>query len=76
LTAAERTEVEAALRALSEAFGNPHVPAGLGIRRLRANAFECRAGIRLRVLFFAEGEEVICYAVGNHDYLRRLLRSL
>ena len=39
LTAAERTEVEATLRALSEAFGNPHVPAGLGIRRLRDNAF-------------------------------------
>lgn len=75
LPVAQRAEVDAALRQLPAAFGQIHVHAGLGIRRLRRNWFECRAGLHLRVVFFVEGDECRCYTVGNHEHVRRFLRS-
>src|SRR5437764_12355195 len=38
---------------LGNAFGNPHAHSGLGMRKLRADLFECRAGLVLRILFRA-----------------------
>ena len=76
LSAAERAEVDAALRQLPAAFGQMHVHAGLGIHRLRRNWFEGRVGLHLRVVFFVEGDECRCYTVGNHEHVRRFLRSI
>ena len=50
----DREQVAACLRKLAEGFGNPHSHSGLGIRRLRKDLFECRAGLQLRVVFLAE----------------------
>lgn len=72
----ERAQVQSALNRLSEAFGNPHAHAGLGIRKLRRNLFECRAGLRLRIVFFSEKGRCLCFGVGDHEYIRKLLRSL
>jgi mRNA-degrading endonuclease RelE of RelBE toxin-antitoxin system len=76
LSTAERELVAAALRQLPQAIGRPHVHTGLGIRRLRRDLFECRAGQRLRVLFFAAPGRLTCYAVGDHDEVADLLKNL
>lgn len=73
--AAERKQVSASLRALLDGFGQPHLHAGLGIRRLRKNLFECRAGLRWRIVFFAEKGLLTAYDVMTHDELKVWLRS-
>jgi mRNA-degrading endonuclease RelE of RelBE toxin-antitoxin system len=76
LSIEERAQVESALRKLSEAFGDAHAHAGLGIRKLRRNLFECRAALNLRIIFFVEKGRCLCFGIGDHDYVRKLLRSL
>lgn len=75
LSAAERTQVSESLRALAAGFGNPHVHAGLGIRRLRKDLFECRAGLHWRIVFFAEKGVLTAYDVMTHDEIKAWLRN-
>ena len=71
----EREQVAESLRALSEGFGRPHLHAGIGIRRLRKDLFECRAGLHWRVVFFAEKGLLTAYDVMTHDEVKAWLRS-
>ena len=68
--------VEEALRVLPDCFGQPHLHAGISIRRLRKNVFECRAALKLRLLFRAKEQALEIFFVGNHDDVRRLIRHL
>ena len=72
---AERQRISEALRALSDGFGRPHIHAGLGIRRLRKDLFECRAGLHWRVVFFAEKGVLTAYDVMTHDEIKAWLRN-
>lgn len=76
LSAAERAQVSESLRALADGFGSPHVHAGLGIRRLRKDLFECRAGLHWRVVFFAEKGVLTAYDVMTHDDIKAWLRNI
>jgi hypothetical protein len=70
------TRVEEALRVLPECFGQPHPHAGISIRRLRGNVFECRAGLKIRLLFRAHARALEIFFVGSHDEVRELIRRL
>lgn len=76
LSDADVTRVEEALRVLADCFGRPHLHAGISIRRLRKNIFECRAGLKVRILFRANAQSLDIFFVGNHDDARRLIRLL
>ena len=76
LPEAERVGAVLALLELGEAFGNPHRHSGIGIRKLRANIFECRAGLANRFGFQDAGDTLVVVFLGNHDELRRWLREL
>jgi hypothetical protein len=65
-----------ALLELGQAFGNPHVHSGLGIRKLKNNAFECRAGLARRFGFVAHADKLTVMCLGNHDLIRRWIRDL
>jgi mRNA-degrading endonuclease RelE of RelBE toxin-antitoxin system len=75
LSVADRQQIAESLRALGDGFGNPHRHAGLGIRRLRKDLFECRAGLQWRIVFFAEKGLLTAYDVMTHDQIRAWLRS-
>ncbi len=75
LPEAERVGAVLALLELGAAFGNPHVHSGIGIRKLRANIFECRAGLANRFAFQDVGDTLVVVFVGDHDQLRRWLRE-
>jgi mRNA-degrading endonuclease RelE of RelBE toxin-antitoxin system len=76
LSGADVTRVEEALRVLPDCFGQPHRHAGISIRRLRKNVFECRAGLKVRILFRAHAQGLDVFFVGSHDDVRRLIRRL
>ena len=75
LSAADRELIAACLVALGDGFGNPHLHSGLGIRRLRKDLFECRAGLHWRVVFFAEKAVLTAYDVMTHDEIKAWLRG-
>ena len=75
LSAVEREQIAESLRALADGFGNPHLHSGLGIRRLRKDLFECRAGLQRRIVFFAEKGLLTAYDVMTHDEVKAWLRS-
>ena len=66
-----------ALGSVLNAWGAPRVHHGAGIRKLGSKLFECRAGLRLRLLFQpnARERELIFFEMGNHDEIRCLFRN-
>ena len=76
MSADERGQIAESLSALSDGFGRPHLHAGIGIRRLRKDLFECRAGLHWRIVFFAEKGLLTAYDVMTHDEVKTWLRNL
>jgi mRNA-degrading endonuclease YafQ of YafQ-DinJ toxin-antitoxin module len=71
-----RREVAQAIDAVRDGFGKPHSHSGLGIRRLRGDYFECRAGLDIRLVFRTEKGRLTFVAAGDHDTVRKLLKGL
>ena len=76
LSDADLARVEAALQLIPECFGRPHAHTGMSIRRLRKNVFECRAGLKLRLLFRQNAGALEFFFFGNHDEIRRIIQDL
>lgn len=75
LQKSEREDAWLALLEFLSAFGRPHVHAGLGIRKLAPHVFECRAGLRLRLVIRDKPEALEVQFIGTHDEIRRLNRD-
>ena len=69
-----QAEVRSAAALLPEAFGKPHVHAGLGVRKV-GNYFEFRVGSKLRVLFVVREGDAVLVTVGHHDHIVRFVRD-
>ncbi len=76
LSDAEVDRVEAALRVVPDCFGRPHVHSGISIRRLRQNVFECRVGLKLRLLFRENKGALEFFLVGDHDDVKACLKNI
>lgn len=72
----ELAQIQAAMDAILAGFGQPHAHAGLGIRKLRGRWFECRAGLDVRLLFFAEKSRLTFHLAGDHHDVKRFLRAV
>jgi hypothetical protein len=51
------------------------LPAGLGFKKLRADLFEIRVDIRLRILIKIDSTAFYLVLAGNHDDIHRYLRG-
>jgi mRNA-degrading endonuclease RelE of RelBE toxin-antitoxin system len=73
----QRSAAFEAILGLPRALGEPHLHAGLGLRKLHASGiWEVRVGLGLRAVFtFAENTATLV-AIGTHDQVRRFLRSI
>lgn len=49
---------------------------GLGVKQLRGNLWEARAGLRVRVVYSLSGDQLRFILAGNHDDVRKFLRQL
>ena len=76
LSDADFSRVEAALQVIPDCFGHPHTHGGISIRRLRKNVFECRAGLKVRLLFRHNGEALEFFFAGIPDDVRRVIQDL
>ncbi|HUB26162.1 MAG TPA: hypothetical protein VL992_12095 [Tepidisphaeraceae bacterium] len=60
---------------IQSGFGNPHRHSGLGIRKLAPNLFECRAGLKLRLIFLARKGTLTFDFAGDHENVQTYLRG-
>jgi len=70
-----RAEVGRRIDELRGTLGQPHRHSGLGLRKLHANLFECRAGLEIRLLFQVEHGLITFVFAGDHDAVRRYARE-
>jgi mRNA-degrading endonuclease YafQ of YafQ-DinJ toxin-antitoxin module len=71
-----RRDIARVIDSVRDGFGTPHLHSGLGVRRLRRNYFECRAGLQIRLIFRAERGLLYFVTLGNHDEIQRFLKTL
>ena len=70
-----KERVKSAVRQLVIFFETQQLPQGLGLKRLRGDFWEVRAGLGDRIIFRLSGELVEFAIVGNHDEVARFLRQ-
>jgi mRNA-degrading endonuclease RelE of RelBE toxin-antitoxin system len=75
LPVTERRRAVEAIDKLLDYFGGGAKPLGLGLRKLRKDYWEVRAGLDKRVLFSLHDDTATFIVVGNHDEIRRLIRQ-
>ena len=74
IPAARRAEILATMKAASEAYGQPHLHAGVGLRRIRP-FMECRCGLDLRLVFQREKDALVFHLCGTHDEVGAFLKN-
>ena len=71
-----RTEIGQAIEAVEKGFGQPHLHAGLGARKLSRLHYEMRVGLALRLIFMDQPDGLKFVFLGNHDQVRRFLKGV
>lgn len=72
-----KSAVFQAVLSLPRAIGEPHLHAGLGIRKLHhSGIWEARVGLGLRLVFIIQTNLLSLLRVGTHEEIRRYLREL
>ena len=71
-----KARVKEAVQALVVFFETKQQPQGLGLKRLRRDYWEIRAGLGDRVMFRLSGGLVEFVIAGDHDEIRRFLRGV
>ena len=46
---------------------------GLGVKRLRGNIWEARAGLSIRILYLLDGDELRFVLAGTHEDVKRFM---
>ena len=68
LTDERLIQVNAAMQSAAQAYGHPHLHAGIGLRRF-AKHMECRDARDNRLLFKRDGDTLLFVYYGTHDEL-------
>ena len=72
----EKNEIKALAIQLVEMLSRDReIHKGIGLKRLRGNFWEARKGLKTRILFRWDGEAVEFVLAGNHDDVRRFLKT-
>jgi mRNA-degrading endonuclease YafQ of YafQ-DinJ toxin-antitoxin module len=71
----QRKEIGDVITAVRDGFGTPHSHTGLGIRRLRDTLYECRVGLKLRLVFDLEQGVLSFSHLGTHDHIRKIMKN-
>jgi hypothetical protein len=74
IPAGRRDEVYAAMKSTEAALGQPHLHAGVGLRRIPP-FMECRCGLDLRLVFQREGKALVFHLCGTHDQVESFLKN-
>jgi hypothetical protein len=72
----QRRSIGELIEKVRVSFGHPHLHGGTGMRALRADVYECRLNLRVRLVFTLEPGALYFHFMGNHDEVNRFLKRL
>jgi mRNA-degrading endonuclease RelE of RelBE toxin-antitoxin system len=73
----DRRKIGAAIEVVRAAWGHPHLHAGIGLRKLGRDFYECRSGLQTRLVFELANDGVLLFhLLANHDEVRRFIKTL
>jgi mRNA-degrading endonuclease RelE of RelBE toxin-antitoxin system len=75
LDSQERKRIEASIAMVAKAWGDPHRHSGISIRGIRPGIYEARCGLRLRLLFVHDHDELVFFLFGDHDAVQKWIRN-
>lgn len=73
--AAERHEIGERTAEGQRSMGHPHLHKGIGLRKLQDVYYEIRVGFKQRLVFENTLEVLIFEFLGDHDEVKRFLKS-
>ncbi|MFH1386982.1 MAG: hypothetical protein ABIH50_04900 [bacterium] len=76
LSTNKQTEVLTAIEALKTVLPSGLPLGGLGLKQLNKNLWEIRSTLKDRIIFTYAGDTVTFINVGNHDDIRKYLKTL
>lgn len=76
LSPEQRQSADTVLRQVMDNFGLPHRHAGMGLRKLIPEYYECRIDQRLRIVLYERREGLLAYDIMTHEEVRKFLRGL
>lgn len=75
LPSRDQEHARAALKDFLAALHTGALPVGYGFKKINGDKYELRVGLRIRIVMKAEGDLFICHVIGNHEEVRRYLRT-
>ena len=72
----QRKRIGLALRAVEQAYGQPHAHSGLGLRNLPKGCVEVRVGLDQRIVLRITRVSLVCEMIGTHDEVKKFLKNL
>jgi mRNA-degrading endonuclease RelE of RelBE toxin-antitoxin system len=76
LSRPERRIVGQVIDQVIASFGNPHLHGGIGLRKLKDSLFECRSGLKTRLVFESRPDGLLYFhMIGNHDEVLKFLKA-
>lgn len=75
LDSTRKARLTRAIDRLVAGFETGQLPAGVGLKQLKPGLWELRADLADRVLFHRSGDVVVFLLVGDHDEVKRFLRT-
>jgi hypothetical protein len=76
LPKAERQLVGQAIDRVQNSIGQPHLHSGIGLRKLETDLYECRCGLKTRLVFKLSSDGTLYFRLmGNHDEVIKFLKA-
>ena len=75
LSAHDQQKAAPSLKAFLSALQSGHLSAGYGFKKINGDKYELRVDIRTRIVMKADGETLVCHLIGNHEDVKRYLRT-
>jgi hypothetical protein len=72
---AERRHIGERIAQAQQFIGQPHLHKGLGLRKLRDDYYEIRVDLKQRLVFENAPDTLVFDFLGNHDEVKRFLKS-
>lgn len=72
----EQEAIISAIERIQNFIYSSQMPHGLGIKKLSHKIYEARINIHLRIAYFLDEDTIKFFCLGNHDDIKRSLKSL
>ena len=71
----DQERVRSALKGFLAALGAGTIPAGYGFKKINGDKYEIRVDLKIRIVMKADGDTLVCHVAGNHEDVKRYLKS-